>query len=228
VGLSGLATIGSLFRADLLEAVATSIAIAVPASAISLALATALAVSGRNLRVAGRGTLASALTAPAGLVLAMPPVAVSAGLFVLSMRLEIDAFTVAIPLIIMVNALTALPFVLRQVEPPLTLASERYSRLTESLGISGFWRIRLIDWPMLRRPLAAAFAVATALSLGDLGVAAFFGSGNLLTLPLLIYQRMGSYRLAESASVALLLSALVLALFLAAQRWSGGSLARSR
>ena len=67
-----------------------------------------------------------------------------------------------------------------------------------------------------------------ALSLGDLGVAAFFGSGNILTLPLLLYQRMGAYRMAESASVALLLALLVLALFLAAQKWSGDPLARSR
>src|SRR6185503_12876845 len=101
-------------------------------------------------------------------------------------------------------------------------------RLAESLGISGLSRIKLIDWPLLRRPLAAAFAVAIALSLGDLGVAAFFGSGNILTLPLLLYQRMGAYRMNESASAALLLALLVLALFIAAQKWSEEPLARSR
>jgi thiamine transport system permease protein len=157
----------------------------------------------------------------------MPPVAVSAGLFVV-FRSVADPFALAIPLIMLVNALTALPFALRQVEPPLVLSAERYGRLAESLGIQGFWRIKLIDWPLLRRPLAAAFAVATALSLGDLGVAAFFGSGNILTLPLLLYQRMGSYRVAESASVALFLAVLTLLLFLAAQKWSGDPLARSR
>ena len=171
--------------------------------------------------------LASAMLAPAGLVLALPPVAISAGLFVV-LRNWADPFALAIPLIILVNALVALPFVLRQLEPPLALSAERYGRLAESLGVSGFWRIRLIDWPMLRRPFAAAFAIAAALSLGDLGVAAFFGSGSILTLPLLIYQRMGSYRMAESASVALLLSLIVLLLFVAAQKWSGDALARSR
>jgi thiamine transport system permease protein len=80
----------------------------------------------------------------------------------------------------------------------------------------------------LKRPLLAALAIATALSLGDLGVAAFFGAGNLETLPLLLYERMGAYRLDEAASVALLLSILVLSLFLAAQKWSGDGLARSR
>jgi thiamine transport system permease protein len=167
------------------------------------------------------------MTMPASLILAVPPVALSAGLFVV-LRPVADPFALAIPLIILVNALMALPFALRQVEPPLTLSAERYGRLAESLGISGVWRLKLVDWPLLRRPLLAALAIATALSLGDLGVAAFFGSGNILTLPLLLYQRMGAYRIAESASVALLLAALVLALFLAAQRLSEDPLARSR
>jgi thiamine transport system permease protein len=131
-------------------------------------------------------------------------------------------------MIILINGLTALPFVLRQVEPPLTLSAERYGRLAESLGLAGAWRVKLVDWPLLRRPLLAALAVATALSLGDLGVAAFFGSGNILTLPLLLYERMGNYRMAESASVALLLAALALGLFLAAQKLSDDPLARSR
>ena len=82
--------------------------------------------------------------------------------------------------------------------------------LPKASASAGLSRIRLVDWPLLRRPFAAAFAVAIALSLGDLGVAAFFGSGNILTLPLLLYQRMGAYRIGGIASVALLLRSLVL------------------
>jgi thiamine transport system permease protein len=122
----------------------------------------------------------------------------------------------------------ALPFALRQVEPPLILSAERYGRLADSLGIAGYWRLKLVDWPLLRRPFLAAMAIAAALSLGDLGVAAFFGSGNIVTLPLLLYERMGAYRVAESASVALLLAGLALMLFLAAQKWSEDPLAPSR
>ena len=81
---------------------------------------------------------------------------------------------------------------------------------------------------MVRRPALVALTVAIALSLGDLGVASFFGSGRLSTLPLLLHERMGAYRMEEAASVALLLAALVLGLFLAAHRWSGEALARNR
>lgn len=225
--VAGLAALESLFRIDALVATATSFLIAVPAALLSLVLALALAASGLHLRTAGRPRSAAALSLPSGLILAMPPVAISAGLFVV-LRAIADPFALAVPLIALVNALMALPFVLRQVEPPLILSSERYGRLAASLGLRGMARLRLVDWPLLRRPLAAALAVATALSLGDLGVAAFFGTGRILTLPLLLYQRMGSYRSAESASVALLLAVLVLLLFLVAQRWSEDPLARGR
>jgi thiamine transport system permease protein len=227
VALSGAAAIPSLLRSDVARATATSFLVALPAAALALLLALGLASTTRRLRAVGRTHQATALSLPGALILAMPPVAMSAGLFVVLRRFA-DPFAFAIPLIILVNALMALPFTLRQVEPPLILSAERYGRLADSLGVTGFSRIKLIDWPLLRRPIAAAFAVATALSLGDLGVAAFFGSGNILTLPLLLYQRMGAYRMNESASVALLLALLVLALFLAAQKWSEEPLARSR
>ena len=225
--LSGLSGIRTLFRSDMLEAAATSFAIAIPAAVLSLLLALGLAAAARRLAASGRPRGAAAAAMPGTLVLAVPPVALSAGLFVV-LRPVADPFALAIPLIVLVNSLIALPFVLRQVEPPLRLSAERYGRLAESLGISGAWRLKLVDWPLLRRPLAAAAVLAIALSLGDLGVAAFFGSGNIVTLPLLLYQRMGAYRMGEAASVALLLAALVLVLFLAAQKWAGEPIAGSR
>ena len=64
----------------------------------------------------------------------------------------------------------------------------------------------------------AAFAYALALSLGDLGVVALFGSEALVTLPALLYERLGAYRMGEAEGVAALLSALVLVFFLTADR----------
>jgi thiamine transport system permease protein len=227
VVLSGLAAIGSLLGADVLEAIVTSFAIAIPAAALAVGLALALGAPGWPPNARTRGWRAVSTQGAGGLILAVPPLALSAGLFVIVRRVA-DPFGFAIPFVIVVNALMALPFALRQVEPPLVLASERYGRLAESLAISGVARLRIVHWPLLKRPLSAAFAVALALSFGDLGVAAFFGSGTILTLPLLLHQRLGAYRMEEAASVALLLALLVLLLFLGAQKWSGDLLARSR
>jgi thiamine transport system permease protein len=57
-----------------------------------------------------------------------------------------------------------------------------------------------------------------ALSLGDLGVIALFGSDSVQTLPYLVLARMGSYRTADAAGLALMLGLLCLALMLLASR----------
>jgi thiamine transport system permease protein len=57
-----------------------------------------------------------------------------------------------------------------------------------------------------------------AMSVGDLGVVALFGSDAFVTLPYLLFQRLGSYRTADAAGLALILSAFTLTLVLAAER----------
>jgi thiamine transport system permease protein len=226
--ISGLAALASLADAHVVRALVTSIAIGIPAGVLAVALAFGLATLSRYLRLrVRRKRSADLVSLSALLVLVVSPLTLSAGLFVI-LRPLVDPYSVAIPLIIVINALMALPFTYRHVEPPLLLATERYGRLADSLGVRGLARLRLMDWPLLKSPLIVGLTMAIALSLGDLGVAAFFGSGGLVTLPLLIYERLGAYRMADAASVSLLLTLLVLAMFLIAQRWSGGWFVRTR
>jgi thiamine transport system permease protein len=69
---------------------------------------------------------------------------------------------------------------------------------------------------MLRPTIVFAGALTAALSLGDLGIAALFGSQRFATLPLLLQQRMGSYRSSDGAALAFLLLLMCLLLFAAA------------
>ena len=92
------------------------------------------------------------------------------------------------------------------------------SQAAAQLGIAGWTRFRLIDWPALKRPLATAFAFAMALSLGDLGVIALFGSDQMQTLPYLLLARMGSYRTQDAAGLALILGLVCLLLVFLADR----------
>ena len=108
----------------------------------------------------------------------------------------------------------ALPFVIRVVEPAIDSHMARTARLSMSLGLTGWRRFRLVDWPGLKRPLSIAFAFAMALSLGDLGAIALFGGNGTVTLPYLLLQRMGSYRTGDAAGLALLLGLLCLALMM--------------
>ena len=120
------------------------------------------------------------------------------------------------PLIVFINALMALPFAFRLIEAPLAIAEQRHGKLVRSLGMKPGARFRLVEWPLLQRPLKNAAALAAALSLGDFGVVAFFGGGDLVTLPLMLYQQLGAYRMAEAAGTALLLAILVFVLALGA------------
>ncbi|RVA96083.1 ABC transporter permease subunit, partial [Mesorhizobium sp. M7A.F.Ca.CA.004.01.1.1] len=149
----------------------------------------------------------------------VPPIVVGAGWFLL-LRHAGDVFAIAPVMVVTVNAVMAMPFALRAVRPAYDAASERHERLCAQLGIAGWNRLMLVDWPSLRRPLATAFAFAMALSLGDLGVIALFGSDSVQTLPYLLLARMGSYRTEDAAGLALLLGLVCLALIVAAH-WLG-------
>ena len=81
------------------------------------------------------------------------------------------------------------------------------------MGILGWYRWRWLYWPRLRRPVALALAYGVALSLGDFGVIALFGSPGEPTLPMLLYQQLGSYQVANAAGTGLWLLLCLLAIF---------------
>src|SRR3546814_14820978 len=97
------------------------------------------------------------------------------------------------PLVILVNALMALPFVVRFLGGPMMEEAQRHDRLCRSLGIAGWQRLRLIEWPGLRRPVALALAVAATLSLGDLGVLPLFASPDFAPRPLRPVPPLGGF-----------------------------------
>jgi thiamine transport system permease protein len=203
------------------QATITSIVLATLAAALSAALALSLVMARRALalgRGAGRKTLLeNVVDTGAGFVLVVPPIVIGAGWFVL-LRHFGNVFAVAPVMVVTVNAVMAMPFAIRAIRPAHDAASEGHERLCAQLGISGWNRLRLVEWPVLRRPLMTALAFAMALSLGDLGVIALFGSDAVQTLPYLLLARMGSYRTDDAAGLALLLGLLCLALMMLTDR----------
>jgi thiamine transport system permease protein len=205
-------------EASVLRAIATSLMLA----AVSAMLAVALAWSFVSARaaLAGRrqGSLAERAADLGPLVsLVVPPIVIGAGWFILLRRTG-GVFAAAPFMVAAVNAIMAMPFAMRVLKPAHDSAAARHDRLAAQLGISGWNRLRLIDWPALRRPLGTALAFAAALSLGDLGVIALFGSESVKTLPYLLMERMGAYRTADAAGLALFLGLLCLMLVLVADR----------
>ena len=166
-----------------------------------------------------KSKVASTFDTGASLILVMPPIVIGAGWFIL-LRHFTDPFAMAPFMVVSVNAAMAMPFAVRLLRPAWDTAASRHNRLCAQLGIRGISRFRLIDWPSIRKPFGMAFAFAMALSLGDLGTIALFGSDALLTLPYLLLQRMGSYRTFDAAGLALILGLLCLVLMMIADRAS--------
>lgn len=155
------------------------------------------------------GSLAGA----SSLVLLVPTSILATGWF-LALRPHGDIAGFAPFVVVGINALMALPFAVRVLGPAFLEHRARTGRLSESLGLAVGQRLRFIDWPVLKRPLLTALTFAMALSLGDLGAVALFGSENISTLPTLIYARMGSYRSNDADGLALILGLICLVLAL--------------
>lgn len=197
------------------RALVTSLAIALPSGVMSVLMAWLISNARQAILLSQKpsrsGLLyASALPQLSSLILLVPPTVLGTGwlLLVGPARLE----PAAPVLIATINSLMALPFALNIVDHAMATHRARNGRLAASLGLFGWNRFLRVDWPALRRPLLMALSFCMALSLGDLGVVALFGSNDLITLPWLLYSRMGSYRTADAAGLALFLGLLCLAL----------------
>ncbi len=173
------------------------------------------------LALLGRRRRAQWIELSASIVYVVPPLVIGTGLFVL-LSPHVDVFAWVFPIVIAVNALMGLPFVIRTLAPPLRQHCARYEYLCQSLGLGGWHRFRLLEWPLLRRPLGLALALVAALAMGDLGVIALFGSTDSATLSLVIYQQLGAYRIEQATVTALILLLLCLAVFWLLERGIGG------
>ncbi|ART80220.1 thiamine/thiamine pyrophosphate ABC transporter permease [Oceanisphaera avium] len=191
----------------------TSLAIATGAALLALLFTTSLLFTSRHLRLQlNRRFIANLMEASGSAILVLPAVVLSTGLFILLRDIS-DVFSLGPLLVLLVNALMALPYGLRTLQPPMESVSLNYYQLSESLGITGWLRLKLIEWPLLRKPLALTFALAMMLSLGDLSAIALFGSQSLQTLPWLLYQQLGNYQMTEASATALILLSLSVGLF---------------
>jgi thiamine transport system permease protein len=184
-----------------------SLGVALASTAFVVAMTLLIATASVRLGTRGRLLETAALSA-----IAASPLVVGTGLFILIHPVA-DPARLALPVTATVNGFVTLPFALRAVLPALRTIEADYGRLADTLGLTGWARMRLLVLPRLRRSLGFAAGLAAALSMGDLGVIALFADPNSATLPLQVYRLMGAYRTNDAAGAALLLLIVSLALF---------------
>lgn len=157
----------------------------------------------------------------ASLIYVIPPLVIGTGYFVL-LAGRVDVFDWVFAIVIGVNALMGLPFVIRTLGPAMRQHRMRYRYLCQNLALQGWNRFRWIDWPLLRKPVGLSAALVVALTMGDLGVIALFGTPQTATLPLLIYQQLGAYLISQATVTAMVLLGMCLLFFWLSERVIGG------
>lgn len=145
------------------------------------------------------------------IVLAIPTLVVALGLFIYLRDIEFQQWHLFL-IVVLCNSLVAMPFVVRTLFAPM-LSIMQYEQLCQSLGMQGWKRWYIVEWPLVRAPIRYAFALACALSLGDFTAISLFGNQDFTSLPYLLYQQLGSYRMNEASVTALILLLLCAFLF---------------
>jgi thiamine transport system permease protein len=204
VALRGLPGLLDL-PASVLPAAGRSLGVAVVSATLctTLALVLALAAATRP-----RPLVEAAATLP----LAASGLVLGTGLFLI-VQPFVAPMSVALPVTILVNTALTLPFLYRILLPEARTLAAGYGRLADSLNLTGWARLRWLVLPRLARPLGFGAGIAAALSMGDLGAIALFAGERQATLPLVIQQLTGAYRIGAAAAASLILVSLSFALF---------------
>lgn len=183
-------------------------------ASFSALLTLVLALSVAAARVAAPSRLAAgALGFPAFAYLALPGVTLALGLFLGVRRLGLDPGTAAPFVVIVANALLALPFAVATLSPALATIARRTDRVAVSLRLSNWQRLRHVEWPLLGREAGLTLAMGFGFSLGDLSVISLFGTQNFSTLPWAMHRALGAYRTHDAAAIAAILLILSFTLF---------------
>ena len=203
----------------LLQASAITLALGVPSGVIATLLGYPIAVASDRLRANKAAIVVIGVAGLAGVIAS--PMAIGAGI-TLALTGRVDLYAIAPAGVIAMNALLTLPFAVGVLRPAVARNHAQVDRLCAGLGIDGWNRFRVVDWPMLRKAIGLACGLCTAAAMGDLAAIALFGNQNLTNLTLLLYNQIAAYRMDSASGTALVLLALCLASFVVIERGVGG------
>ena len=212
-GITGFVDV--LQQAAFWNAVATSLWIGVASAMLTLILGVTLAAA----RAASPSRVARTLLGvPAYAYLAVPAVTLALGAFILVRDVGMSTGIAAPLVVVIANALLALPFAMATLAPPFEAIVRGRGKLIRSLNLSGPRQFLEVEWPLIARDAGLVIALSFCFSLGDLGVIALFGTQDVTTLPLLMVRALGAYRTHDAATIAALMLVLTIAAFVALPR----------
>jgi ABC-type spermidine/putrescine transport system permease subunit II len=148
----------------------------------------------------------------AALSISVSPLVMGTGLFLILFPIA-DPVALALPVTAFVNALVALPFILRGLIPEVRTGGGGAGAAGRCAGPDGWARLRLAILPRLRGPWASARGWRRRFRWGTWGSSRCFRRPAQATLPMEMYRLMGSYRTEDAEGAAVLLMLLALGVF---------------
>ena len=126
--------------------------------------------------------------------------------------LELRKSWLIVPL---VQALIAMPIVIRMTQTALVGLGREPREASANAGASAWQTFRLVEAPMIRSTLVAAFGFALLASIGEFGSASLLAYGDQATLPLVLLRLISrpgeqNYSMAMAASALLVILVFVL------------------
>lgn len=179
-----------------------SLLIAISSAVATCVLATVLIITDQRQVEAGFAWRRRLGSLSVSIYLVMPAIVFGTSAFIL-LHHYIDVFSHAFWLVLFANILLSLPFAVRLLEGRLAQTHQQIDKLAISLNIRGNRRFWLLILPSMPKEYGVALGVSAALSLGDLGVIALFGSREFQTLPWLLYQLFNRYGGAQADMLAI-------------------------
>jgi len=204
------------FLATPREAVVNSVVYAAGAAVIALVVGGLAAFAVAGSRGGGSRLLDGSLMVPLG----ASSVMLGFG-FVIAFDTEPIDFRSSPWIVPVVQALVAIPFVVRIVAPTLRAIDQRQREAAAMLGASPARVRREIDLPVAGRALGVAAGFAFAISLGEFGATVFLARPDSPTLPVAIFRflgRPGDLNAGQAYALAVILMAVVAVSVFAVER----------
>jgi thiamine transport system permease protein len=194
------------------QALTLTLALGLLSACVAMIISYAIMLPIRHCVLANNTRAASLLQWFANHTLIAPAMVLSVGLYILFLAL-IDLDKWGMIFVVLLNVLLILPFAIQQIRPRLMQYDSDYGMLYPSLKLSYTERF-VIEWPYIKPVFLSTFSLTLLIAMGDVAIFSIFGSAQLQTLPWLIYQYAGSYRINEASFASAILLLLYLAILL--------------
>lgn len=200
-------------RAAFWQALQGSLTLGFLSALISVSLVCLLATAYHRVGAGKAGYIARQIISLSVSIYLVVPSIVLGTVSFMWLRPFVDIFSIALWLVLAANCLLALPFAWRIIGSKYQAVLAATDKQCQMLGLHGWRRFFQISLPSLQHEFGLALGLTAALSIGDLGVIALFGSHEFRTLPWLLYQYASRYGGAEAELLGCILLGLCLSFY---------------